>query len=92
MSLRNGWSSLNKNNEVGAGGDGGTTAWAGITSVLTFCREVDVVVGCADTTAFGVLVCASWAANLMNQSNESVFFYNIVEKFRNVLSSVILSK
>lgn len=61
-SRRNGWSSENKNNDVGPGGTGGLATWADINSVLTFCREV--VVGWADTMAFGVFVCASWAANL----------------------------
>lgn len=61
-SRRNGWSSANKNNDVGGGSSGELTAWADITSVLTFCREV--VAGWADTMAFDVFVCASWAANL----------------------------
>lgn len=63
---RNGWSSVNKNNDVGPGGGTGTSVGC-TTSTFTFCREVVVV--CVDTFALWFDAGASCAASLFIQSD-----------------------
>lgn len=71
VSRRNGWSSLNRNNDVGPDGMGTRTV-GGTTSTLTFCREVVVVWVATLAPGAGVSCAASlWTMILDVNGNHS---------------------
>lgn len=79
VSRRNGWSSVNKNNDVGPD-EMGTRIVGGTTSTLTFWREVVVV--CVDTFAPAPDAGASCAASLftviLHVNKKSFLFLNLI--------------